>query len=234
MKRGWTETMTYFLSSPANLTGLALASLALAARLTGVIDAYWLLIVAGSYGLGLQIGRLAFPRRLNALDGEEARVSPVLRTEAERTDIDRSLNQVILTVNENQSGVFDPSLQQCIMELCSQIRNLIERMEASTGFISIEDAYSAKRIALDYLPGLINSFVAIPGDFAARKVLADGKTARELLKDNLIVLQRKAAEMADDLAAQDARSFLNHAGFLQDKFGQTQSFIRASGSKSEW
>ncbi len=53
MKRGgWTETLTGFLSSPANLTGLGLASLALLARLAGIIDAFWLLIVAGSYGFG--------------------------------------------------------------------------------------------------------------------------------------------------------------------------------------
>jgi len=75
--------------------------------------------------------------------------------------------------------------------------------------------------------------VAIPRDFAARKVLADGKTARQLLNENLAVLQRKVAEMADDLAAQDARSFLNHAGFLKEKFGQPPSFVLASESKPE-
>jgi hypothetical protein len=230
---GWTETLTDFLSSPANLTGLGLASLAMLARLTGVIDAFWLLIVAGSYGLGWQMGRLAFSRTLNALEEGEARVGPVARTEAEREDIDESLNQIMMMVTENRDGMFDHALQRSITELCARIRSLIERMEASAGFISVEDAYSAKRIALDYLPGLIASFVAIPRDFAARKVLADGKTARQLLNENLAVLQRKVAEMADDLAAQDARSFLNHAGFLKEKFGQPPSFVLASESKPE-
>ncbi len=234
MKRGgWSETLTGFLSSPANLTGLGLASLALLARLSGMIDAFWLLIVAGCYGLGWQIGRLAFPRAPNRLDEGEARAGPVARTAAEREDIDESLNQIMRMVTENRGGMFDSALRRSIVELCARIRSLIERMEASAGFISIEDAYSAKRIALDYLPGLIDSFVAIPKDFAARKVLANGKTARELLDENLAVLQRKAAEMADDLAAQDARSFLNHAGFLRDKFGQPPSFIQASESKPE-
>ena len=76
--------------------------------------------------------------------------------------------------------------------------------------------------------------MAIPRDFAAKKALADGKTACELLHENLAVLQRKATEMSDDLAAQDARSFLNHAAFLSNKFGQQSSLIGGPESKSEW
>lgn len=235
MKRGgWTETLTGFLSSPANLTGLGLASLALLARLAGIIDAFWLLIVAGSYGLGWQIGRLAFSRDWNGLGAGESWVSPVARTTAEREDMDESLNRVMRIVTENRGGLFDSALQQSVTELCAQVRSLIERMEASVGFISARDAHSAKRIALDYLPGLIEGFMAIPRDFAAKKALADGKTACELLHENLAVLQRKATEMSDDLAAQDARSFLNHAAFLSNKFGQQSSLIGEPESKSEW
>ena len=230
---GWAETLISFLSSPANLTGLGLASLALLARLTGIIDAFWLLIVAGSYGLGWQIGRLAFPRDRNGLDGGEPWVSPVARTTAEREDIDESLNRLMRIVTENRGGLFDSALQRAITELCAQVRGLIERMEASTGFISARDAHSAKRIALDYLPDLIESFMAIPREFAVKKTLADGKTARELLRENLTVLQHKTAEMTDDLAAQDARSFLNHAGFLKNKFGQPSSLIGEPRSKPE-
>lgn len=231
MKRGgWTEALTHFLSSPANLTGLGLASLALLARLTGIIDAFWLLIVAGSYGLGWQIGQLAFPRNRNGLENRAAGISRAGRVAAEREDIDESLNRVMRIVTENRGGMFDSALQRAITELCARIRSLIERMEASAGFISSEDAYSAKRIALDYLPGLIESFMAIPRDFAVKKALADGKTARELLHENLAVLQRKAAEMSDDLAAQDARSFLEHARFLRDQFGRQLSVMPGPGS----
>ena len=229
----WAETLMNFLSSPANLTGLGLASLALLARWTGIIDAFWLLIVAGSYGLGWQIGRLAFPRDRNGLGVGEPWVSPVARTTAEREDIAESLNRLMRIVTENRGGLFDSALQRSITELCAQVRSLIERMEASTGFISARDAHSAKRIALDYLPGLIEGFMAIPREFAVKKTLADGKTARELLRENLAVLQHKTTEMSDDLAAQDARSFLNHAGFLRNKFGQQSSLIGGPGSKPE-
>lgn len=234
MKRGgWTETLTGFLSSPANLTGLGLASLALLARWAGIIDAFWLLIVVGSYGLGWQIGRLAFSHDRNRLEHREARASGMARIAVEREDIDESLNRVMRMVTENRGGLFDSALQRAVTELCARIRSLIERMEASAGFISTEDAHGAKRIALDYLPGLIESFMAIPRDFAARKALADGKTARELLHQNLAVLQRKAAEMSDDLAAQNARSFLNHARFLQDQFEQPPNLTQVLQPKLE-
>jgi hypothetical protein len=234
MKRGgWFETLSGFLSSPANLSGLGLASLALLARLAGIIDAFWLLIVAGSYGLGWQIGRLAFSRNPNGPEHGAGWSGSVARAAVERADIEESLNRIMRMVAENRGGMFDSALQRAITELCARIRSLIERMEASAGFISTEDAASAKRIALDYLPGLLDSFVAIPRDFAARKTLADGKTARELLHENLAVLQRKAVEMADDLAVRDARSFLNHAGFLRDRFGQPPGLIQASKAKPE-
>jgi hypothetical protein len=220
-----TERLLRFLSSPANLLGLGLASLALGARLAGAVDAFWLLIVAGSYGLGVKLGWLLFPWGLDTSEDGATRLSPVARTEAERAAIDQSLDQVLLAVNKDHSEVFDPLLKQHILQLHGQIKTLVERMEASAGFISVEAAYSAKRLALDYLPNLINSFATIPQDFAAREELIDGKTARELLQDNLVVLQREVAKMADDLAACDARSFLNHVSFLQDRFGQNQSFI---------
>ncbi|MDG4552147.1 MAG: hypothetical protein P9F19_01180 [Candidatus Contendobacter sp.] len=234
MKRGGrAEALTDFLSSPANLTGLGLASLALLARLTGIIDAFWLLIVAGSYGLGWQIGRLAVSHDRNRREHREARAGGAARIAVEREDIDESLNRVMRMVTENRGGLFDSALQRAVTELCARIRSLIERMEASAGFISTEDAHGARRIALDYLPGLIESFMAIPREFAAKKALTDGKTARELLHENLAVLQRKAAEMSDDLAAQDARSFLNHARFLQNQFEQSPNLIQASEPKPE-
>ena len=234
MKRGgWFETLIGFLSSPANLMGLGLASLALLARLSGMIDVLWLLIVAGSYGLGWQIGRLAFSRAPNGPENAAGWSGPVARAAVKRADIEESLNRIMRMIAENRGGMFDSALQRSITDLCARIRSLIERMEASAGFISTEDAYSAKRIALDYLPGLIESFMAIPRDFAARKALADGKTACELLHQNLAVLQRRAAEMSDDLAAQDARSFLNHARFLQDQFEQPPNLTQVLQPKLE-
>lgn len=226
MKRACrTDMLLHFLASPTNLLGLGLASLALGARLVGAIDAFWLLIVAGSYGLGVEIGWLLFPRGLNTAEEGVARLSPVARTETERAAIEQSLDRVLAVVKQDHSEAFDPLIERQILQLHGQIKMLIERMEVSTGFISVEDAYSVKRLALDYLPNLIDSFVVIPQDFATREELSDGKTARELLQDNLAVLQREVTKMADDLAASDARSFLNHVSFLQDRFGRNSGFI---------
>lgn len=224
---GWGATLAEFLASPANLTGLGLASLALAARLAGWIDSLWLLIVAGSYGLGWQIGRLAFSREATPL------INPLAQNEAERSDIQDSLNRILSAVSQNQDGRFDYILRRTVVELCAQIKTLMARMETSSTFISPDEAHSVKQIVLDYLPHLIESFIAIPGDFAANKALAEGKTAQELLKEQLTILQRKTVQMADDLAARDAASFLHHARFLQEKFGQESRLIDRPSSKPE-
>ncbi|MFO1430617.1 MAG: hypothetical protein U1F76_10840 [Candidatus Competibacteraceae bacterium] len=220
------------LSSPANLLGLGLGSLALLARLAGAIEAFWLPIVLGSYGLGFQIGWLLFPRRWERLEDGAMPPRPRVLTEAERAAIERSLERVLQVVNEDHGAVFDPILKQPILQLHGQIKILLERMEASTDFIPVEAASNAKRLALDYLPNLLEGFVAIPTEFAAREHLVDGKTARELLQDNLAVLQRKVAELADDLAARDARSFLAHTRFLKDRFEGDSGFIHQAQQPS--
>jgi len=222
---GRTEMLFDLLSSPANLLGLGLGSLALLARLAGVIEAFWLPIVLGSYGLGAQIGWLLFPRRRERPEDGAAAPLPLARTKAERAAIERSLERVLRVVNKDYREVFDPVLKQPILQLHGQIKILLERMEASAGFIPVEAAFSAKRLALDYLPNLLEGYVAIPTEFAAREPLIDGKTARELLQDNLAVLQREVAKLADDLAARDARSFLTHVSFLQDRFERNSEFI---------
>lgn len=223
----WSEKISDFLASPANLTGLGLASLALAARLIGWIDSLWLLIVAGSYGLGWQMGRLVFSNEKRRSENPGTQ-----QIQAERSDIQDSLNNVLAAVSQNQDGRFDYVLKRTIVELCAQIKTLLARMETSA-FLPTAESHSVKQIALDYLPRLIESFMAIPGDFAAKNVLAEGKTARELLKEHLAVLQRKTAQMADDLATRDATSFLKHAAFLQQQFGQESRLLEPPRSNPE-
>ena len=47
----------------------------------------------------------------------------------------------------------------------------------------------------------------------------------------MIELEAKVAQLADDLASQDAQAFLAHSQFLHDKFGHT-GVLPAPGDKA--
>ena len=50
-------------------------------------------------------------------------------------------------------------------------------------------------------------------------MIADGKTAVDIFRGTLVELEGKVAQLADDLASQDAHAFLAHSRFLHEKFG---------------
>ena len=89
--------------------------------------------------------------------------------------------------------------------------------------LSMENAFVAERLATEYLPDTVRRFVAIPPKFAASKVIANNKTATQLFDESISDMLRKVEQLQDDLAAQDAEAFANHAAFLNQKFAPTGS-----------
>jgi hypothetical protein len=68
--------------------------------------------------------------------------------------------------------------------------------------------------------------VALPGVFRTTHVLKDGKTARELLADQLGVLDGKMKEIVANVAGADAQALLANGKFLEMKFQQPDFLVR--------
>jgi hypothetical protein len=71
---------------------------------------------------------------------------------------------------------------------------------------------------LRYLPETLANYAALPPAFRASHVLKDGKTARELLADQLGVLDGKLREIVANAAGSDAQALLANGRFLEMKF----------------
>ena len=63
--------------------------------------------------------------------------------------------------------------------------------------------------------------------YASTRKIANGKTAVDIFRETLVELEGKVAQLADDLASQDAHAFLAHSQFVYDKFGRTGPVLEA-------
>jgi hypothetical protein len=211
-----------FLQSPANWCGLGLGTVALALSGTGL--ALWggALGAGGlaalGYGAGFGVGGmwLGFPKlKRNLWDELE------FNNQGDaRTSMLNALSAVKQLVNYNPDGRLPGSLQTKVLELCQQLTILLDQWERSKGKLSMEEGFHARHIALSYLPDALKTYLSIPKEFAATKLLSNGKTAENTFKLTIEDLSIKVHQLTDDLASQDAEAFLNHSQFLHEKFNR--------------
>ena len=210
------DAVVRFLQSPANWCGLALAIAALVLKALGLaLWGHWVLVPLG-YAAGFAAGGLwmGFPKfgvqpwdELEFEDQGDARQA-----------MDRALAAVRQLVSYNPENRLSASLQARVLELCSQLANLLAQWERSKGHLSLEESFHARHIALSYLPDALKTYLSIPPRYAQTRVLANGRTAEDTFKASLEELSAKVTQLTEDLASQDADAFLNHSRFLQAKF----------------
>ena len=124
-------------------------------------------------------------------------------------------------VQFNPENRLPASLQAKVLELCTSLERLLSQWERSKGALSLQEGFHARHIAISYLPDALKTYLSIPAQYASSRVIKDGKTAVDIFRGTLVDLEGKVAQLADDLASQDAHAFLAHSQFLHDKFGAT-------------
>jgi hypothetical protein len=78
-----------------------------------------------------------------------------------------------------------------------------------------------RQTALHYLPRVLDDYLAIPRMYAERVVVQDGKTARDVLIEQLRVMESKMKETAQAMYRNDADRLLINARFLQERFAHS-------------
>lgn len=204
------------LYSPANWSGLALATAALVPLAMGIpLWGGWLLAPLG-YAVGFSTAGLWFgwPK----LSGQPWDSLEFTDQGDARQAMQAALEAVRGLVNFNPDDRLSASLQARVLELCSQMQNLLQQWERSRGQLSLEETFQARHIVLRYLPEALKTYLSIPPRFARTRVLANGRTAEDTFRATVEDLSAKVLQLTEDLAAQDAQAFLNHSRFLEEKF----------------
>ena len=207
-KRSFKLRALLFVYSNGNLIGCAAALLGPALLFAGVIDHGWLAITAGLYVAGWLLGR-----RSPEL---ERRIEDSLTREETLAHLDGVIASATphLTVD----------MQNRLKSIRDSVAEVLPRL---VGQASAGDAlFTVRETVLRYLPETLANYVALPAAFRVSHQLQSGRTARDLLTEQLDMLAVQMREVVANVAASDAQALVANGQFLQAKFQQPDFLAR--------
>jgi hypothetical protein len=77
------------------------------------------------------------------------------------------------------------------------------------------DTWQLRQICIDYLPGALERYIALPPDLASQPLL-DGRSAQQVLDEQLALIQNRIDELAASSYRREANGLLSHARFIAD------------------
>ncbi len=200
-----------YLYSSKNIVGSTLAIFGLLLFFTGVITSFfWPFVVAAMYG----IGALLWPGPPKvALAG----------TSFDATSIRSSLQHTLSSSN----GKLPPELQAKLQSLADTITGILPHF---SGFPpGSPDLFVVGRTATDYLPSALQAYLNLPRAYATLHKMPNGKTADQVLGDQLTLLASKMDEVADAVHKKDSDALLANGRFLEEKFGASPLALPQAG-----
>lgn len=200
-----------YLYSPRNIAGSVLALGGLAMFFGGVIDAYWWAIIAGLYGAGA----LGWPRNDLAEMAEHTELSLDLLAQ----QVPRLVDSVAKGLPKEGVDVLR-SIQATLAELLPRLNEMSDR-----GVISPKDSFTVLETVRRYLPDTLAAYLRLPRMYAQVQSLGDGRTASQVLVDQLKVLDGSLKEISKSAFHGDAEALVTNGRFLQSKFAERATFL---------
>ena len=200
-----------FLYGNANIAGCALALAGPALLFAGLIGPGWLYITAGLYGAGYLLGRSA-----GSAPAFERRIEDSLTLEQTLAQLDTLVAKVQVHLT--------PEMRRHLDSVKTSVAEVLPRLLGVRQFDS--DLYTVRETVLRYLPETLANYVALPPVFRTTHALKDGKTARQLLSEQLALLDTQMREIVANVASADAQALLVNGRFLEAKFSQPDFLAR--------
>jgi hypothetical protein len=192
-----------YLYSRRNLVGSALALGGLALHFVGLIAGpLWLPITIGLYA----IGALLVPG--------EKELSIQLGAAEDASQIRDGLARLLRALR----GKVADDLYAKVVRIQSSILATLE-IEGTAGDGADPNVYLIRQTALAYLPDAFAAYLRMPRLMAERRAIAGGRTPHDVLLDQLDLMDRRLADVADDMARHDSDKLLANGRFLAEKFG---------------
>lgn len=195
----WTRVLL-FLYSTRNLVGCGLAIGGLALFFAGVISHWWFPIVVGLYALGW----LAVPT--------SRELEFKVRNEATQANLVDSLDEL---VNQSMSR-----LPAEAAERLNRIHTLVTELAPKlfSGDVAMEHVVTLVYAVTRDLPGTVRNYLRLPAAFANMHAVEDGKTSKQLLLEQLDILDEQLGKIATNIYKDDAEALVVNGWFLKEKF----------------
>ena len=183
------------------------------------------LVYIGQRFLGL--ARTAWTPAPNRRSRPIAHVQPAAqpRTQAVPSDLDSMKSALDALVAESNHQL-PPDL---VKKLDAVVDAIVDLHSAySAGQMTPHDRFLVERTVDDYLPAALSAYRKIPVAYRSSPLHdADGKTANQVLSDQLDLLRQRMAEVADAAYREDAEALLIHGRFLRSKFGSSSLSLKS-------
>jgi hypothetical protein len=201
-RRG-TQRLLVYLYSNKNIVGCVCGLVGLALFFTHVIGSFiWPFIVVGLYAFG-------------ALVTPGSRQYELTSTSFNPDDVRRALQRQLATIN----GKVPADIQAKVQSIATTILDILPHYnEFAPGS---PDLFVVGRTATDYLPTALQSYLNLPRSYATLHPVADGKTAQQLLGEQLDLLNQKMNEVSEAVHRKDSDALLANGRFLEEKFGKS-------------
>ncbi|ADP80253.1 hypothetical protein [Pseudofrankia inefficax] len=195
---GWLTSGRNAAGSLAGIVGVTLG-------VTGVVPApWWPLGVGALYAAGA----LVFPSRAAAAPDEEPY--------DDRVDVAR-LRAAVEARRHALIGRAPSEVIKAVDQLATTLGELFDRPDLLRR--GSPEAFVIERLVDDYLPTALEAYLSLPRAFAGSHRLPDGRTPRQVLLDQLTLLEQVAREATEAASRDEADRLLAHERFLADRFG---------------
>jgi hypothetical protein len=189
-----------YLYSTRNIVACCAALLGPVLLFLGIIDKGWLLITAALYAAGYFA--TPAPHVINAS----------LAQSLSFEDLIERLDRII----RDATSQLQPAMIAHLQSIRNSITEVLPKLADARAFD--DNLYTVRETVLRYLPETLANYAVLPPAFRATRVLKNGKTARDLLTEQLTILDDQLKEVVDNVARGDAEALLANGKFLESKF----------------
>ena len=197
------DRIVLFLSSRRNLAGSALALVGLGLFFAGLIKSFWPFIVLGLYALGYLLTPL-----------ERSDIAPAAVLDEDR------IEEALERLARHLRGKLPPDILARVEGIRDSILAVLPELRTLQGIEHSYDEHVIRETALVYLPEMLGSYVRLPGDVARRHKLRDGKTAHQIVLEQLDLLDGEMKKITLALHRRDLDALQSHGQFLKEKFAE--------------
>jgi hypothetical protein len=199
------EKLTRWVYGAPNLVGCALVLVGVGLFMAGVISGPLVAPIVG--GLYL-LGAVATPRPkgLKTEVHVPGAVDPI--------ELKTSLDDL---VSESLDRLPD-TLATKVAAIRQTILDILPKVNDST--IDRQDLFALEKTVTEYLPETLDNYLTLPRGYANNRVVANGKTAEQLLAGQLDLINQKMQAISEAVAKDDLSKLLAQGRFLEERFGK--------------
>ena len=129
--------------------------------------------------------------------------------------------QALDDVLAHARGIVDAQAQGHLQSIRASVHDVLPRLlEDGAAPAGSNELHTVRETVLRYLPETLANYAALPPAFRSSHALQDGRTARQMLDEQLGLLATELQRVVANVARGDAQALLANGRFLEQKFRQ--------------